>query len=105
MNNLKHVKTGLLAALSLLAVTALAGCAADEGYGAGFYGPPYGGGVYYDGYYGPYPGGYWGDDGFFYYDDGDGRFDRDEGHHFRHQAFEHSERFHADSGHDHGHGG
>lgn len=38
---------------------------------------------YYDGYYGPFYDGYWGTDGFFYFSDADGRFNRDAGGHFR----------------------
>ncbi len=84
--------------LSVLAAAA-AGCADDYGgsvgYGASYYGPGYygPGDVYYDGFYGPYPGGYWGDGGIFFYSDGHGRHHRDDGHHFRHQPFPHSEHF------------
>jgi hypothetical protein len=103
MNVLKGVKTKLLTALSVVAVAALAGCAAEGDYGVAYYGSPYGDYVYYDGFYGPYDGGYWGDDGFFYYEDGHGGYDRDEGHHFHHHAFGHSQHFHADR--DRGHSG
>lgn len=60
---------------------ALGGCA--EGYGGYSY---YGGGpAYYDDFYGPYAGGYWGHDGFYYYRNGSGRgpYVRDDAHHFR----------------------
>jgi hypothetical protein len=39
---------------------------------------------YYDGYYGPFYDGYWGTDGFFYFSDVDGHFNRDAARHFRH---------------------
>ena len=38
---------------------------------------------YYDGYYGPYTSGYWGGDGFFYYQDRDRQYRRDDSRHFR----------------------
>lgn len=70
------------------AVLVMAGCASGGGYYNNGYG--YGrtsasvslGGVYYDGYYGPYNGGYWGRDGSFYYSNG-GRYFRDSAGHFR----------------------
>jgi hypothetical protein len=66
-----------------------AGCAHDESAAVGTGGPGvavdyYDG--YYDGYYGPFGDGYWGTDGFFYYSSGDGRWNRDDAHHFRHDA-------------------
>ena len=88
-------------AILLIGATAagllLAGCA-DEGY----YGPGYGYGydyygpadVWYDGYYGPYNGGYWdGDD--FYFQDRDGGFRHDDGGHFSHSQFSGAQRFHS----------
>ena len=44
--------------------------------------------AYYDGYYGDYAGGRWGDDGTYYYRRGgrDGGYVRDEGGHFRRDA-------------------
>ncbi len=44
--------------------------------------------AYYDGYYGDYTGGRWGDDGTYYYRRGgrDGAYARDEGGHFRRDA-------------------
>ena len=77
-----------------LGAIALAGCANDE-YGYG-YGPSYGGGYYgyYDGYYGNFAGGYWGPSGvFYYYDAGRHRYERDSGHHFRHDAAPGYQRF------------
>jgi hypothetical protein len=67
---------------------------ACETYDDGYYGHryysdvsgPYD--VWYDGYYGPYVGGYWGDGGVFYYSDRHGGWLRDEGGHFRHDRWE-----------------
>jgi hypothetical protein len=77
-------------ARALLALSAIilltAGCADyDDRYAEGAPGPEYD--VYYDGYFGPYPGGYWGDDGYFYYSDDHGGYLRDDAHHFRHERF------------------
>jgi hypothetical protein len=73
--------------VSVLAAADLAGCA--EYYDQGPYGP-YAGVEYdafYDGYYGPFNGGYWGPGGYFFYADRDGRrFHRDQAGHFRHQG-------------------
>jgi hypothetical protein len=45
--------------------------------------------AYYDGYYGPSYGGTWRDDGFYYYRAApDGPYVRDEGRHFRRDAFD-----------------
>jgi len=89
----------VLAAAAALTLAAATGCEAR------YHGPPGYADVYYDGYYGPFAGGYWGDDGFFYYSNGHGGFDRDEGRHFHHRAFEHGQHFHADARphHDDGH--
>lgn len=80
-----------LAFLSLLAVAGTAGCAAGYHHGRDTYGPE--ADVYYDGFYGPYPGGYWGDGGVFFYSDGHGGYRRDGDGHFRARAFEHGEHF------------
>lgn len=39
---------------------------------------------YYDGFYGPFNDGYWGNDGFFWYSDGNHAWHRDDAHHFAH---------------------
>jgi hypothetical protein len=68
----------------------LSACAEDypHGYGGG-YGYDQGGpmDVWYDGYYGPYDGGYWDGEAFYYHDRTRG-FMRDDGGHFHHQRFE-----------------
>jgi hypothetical protein len=86
------------AAASLL----LAGCA-DEGYygtgpgyGYDYYGPS---DVWYDGYYGPYVGGYWDSDIFVFTDRG-GRRVRDSGGHFRRERFEGAQRYQSSPRHD-----
>lgn len=51
---------------------------------------------YYDGYYGPFIGGYWADDGFFYYySDRSRRYHRDELRHYRRHSFEGGKAFHG----------
>lgn len=68
---------------------ALSACATGRGYGG------YGGGYgdyayngYYDNYYGPIVGGYWGaGDTFYYRTRPDGDWRRDDGRHFRRDAF------------------
>jgi hypothetical protein len=40
--------------------------------------------AYYDGSYGGFHDGYWGNDGAFYYADGNHNWHRDDGNHFRH---------------------
>lgn len=79
--------------LALGAVVALSGCA--EGYGGYSY---YGGGpAYYDDFYGPYAGGYWGHDNFYYYRNGHGGpYVRDDARHFRHDQ---AQGFHGVQGH------
>jgi len=42
---------------------------------------------YYDGYYGTYPGGYWAEDGYFYYRTNGNIYRRDEHSHFRREQF------------------
>lgn len=65
---------------------ALSACAYDDGY----YGPSaaYANVDYvawYDGFYGPFYGGYWGPRGrFYYWDQAHHRYHRDVGHHFAH---------------------
>jgi hypothetical protein len=80
---------GALGALALLPA-----CGSDYGYRQAGYGGP---DVWYDGAYGPYSNGYWRGDGY-YYRGGDGRFQRDDGGHFRHQRFDGSNGYR--SGHD-----
>ena len=68
---------------------------ASVGYGGGYgygypgYYPAYGYGwdpydVWYDGFYGPYYNGFWGTDGFFWFQDGHRRWRRGDGDHFHH---------------------
>ncbi|MDO8838263.1 MAG: hypothetical protein Q7V31_04990 [Parvibaculum sp.] len=45
-------------------------------------------GGYYNGYYGPHLGGYWGRDGYYYYLGRDRNYHRDEQRHYRHNAFQ-----------------
>ena len=72
-----------LALLGAVAALCLSACAYGPGLGPG----PMGFDAYYDGAYGPFDDGYWGDDGGFYYASGpDHHFLRDEGHHFSHVA-------------------
>lgn len=65
----------------------LAGCAGPTRVDVAAGGPGY---DYYDGYYdgayGPFVDGYWGDDGAFWYQGGDHAFHRDDAHHFQHTA-------------------
>ena len=76
--------------MAVAAVALLGGCTYDDRYrddyvvgaNVGYQDVYYDG--YYDGYYGPFYDGYWGTDGFFYFSDVDGHFDRDAGRHFRH---------------------
>jgi hypothetical protein len=74
--------------LALAALTLLAGCETRvpiRGDVAVAGGPDYYDG-YYDGSYGAFDDGYWGDDGFFWYRGGDHGFHRDEAHHFQRTA-------------------
>ena len=83
----------LLAAGALSALIALSACGGGYGYYRGAeVGPP---DVYYDGFYGDYPDGYWGADDAFYYRDHGGAFVRDENHHFQHGAFNGARGYHA----------
>ena len=70
------MKPVLIAACAALA---LSGCATGYGgYDAGGFN------AYYDDAYGPFSGGYWGRDNFFWYSPGSGRpFIRDDGRHFQ----------------------
>jgi hypothetical protein len=92
-------KFGKTAGLALYAAAALALSACAEGGGgghfAGGYGPdaPYD--VWYDGFYGDTPNGYWGADDAFYYQDHDGHMMRDSGTHFRHSQFNGAHGMHA----------
>ncbi len=76
----------------------LAGCASEGGYYGGaavgydYYGPS---DAWYDGYYGPYVDGYWGDGGVFFYSTGRGDYRRDEGGHFRNREFDGGARVHV----------
>lgn len=81
----------LLAAGALSALITLSACGGGYGYYGAEVGPP---DVYYDGFYGDYPDGYWGPDDYFYYRHGGG-FVRDEGHHFQHSMFNGARGFHA----------
>jgi hypothetical protein len=81
----------MLIAAALGGMLILPACAGGAYYGAGYGGAD----VYYDSYYGPYTDGYWGPDDFFYYRGGDGRFIRDENHHFQHRMFHGARGFHA----------
>ena len=75
----------ILVPLSVLIL--VSGCATrqrgDVGFRAG--GPAYSNG-YYDGSYGAFNDGYWGNDGFFWYSGRDRVWHRDEGRHFRRQG-------------------
>lgn len=82
----------LLAAGALSALIALSACGGNYGYYGAEVGPP---DVYYDGFYGAYPDGYWGPDDFFYYRGDGGRFIRDENHHFQHGMFNGARGFHS----------
>ena len=82
----------MLIAAALGGMMILPACASGGYYyGAGM-GPA---DVYYDSYYGPYTDGYWGPDEFFYYRGGDGRFLRDESHHFQRRMFNGAHGYHA----------
>ncbi len=52
--------------------------------------------VYYDGQYGAYSGGYWGDDGYFRYSDGHGNYLRDNDNHFRRDRFDNASPYHSE---------
>jgi hypothetical protein len=87
------MKKILLAAGAIGALLTVSACA-DTGYG--YYGASVGtNDVYYDGFYGPYSDGYWGPDAYFYYRGGDGRFIRDDSHHFRRDRFGGARMYHS----------
>ena len=71
--------------LPLLALALLAGCATRQRVDVGFRGGAVYDG-YYDGYYGAFDDGYWGNDGYFWYRGRDRAWHRDEGRHFRHDG-------------------
>ena len=52
--------------------------------------------VWYDDYYGPYPGGYWSGDGVSLYSDRRGNYRRDDGRHFRREHFENARKYRPD---------
>ena len=74
------------------AMTMLAGCVTSNGYPHGRVSYTIG---YYDGFYGPYAGGYW-SNGYFYYLGRDRHYHRDDGHHFRRNNFAGGHRFRAE---------
>lgn len=87
------MKTTLIFAAAASAVTLLAGCASDYGYGYGGYGynvaADYGNPLFYDDFYGPFADGYWGPEGDFWFRGaGEREFHRDVDHHFRRRAAE-----------------
>lgn len=84
----------LAAAAGMLAT---AGCATSGYYGGVGYGYNYAApaDVWYDGYYGAYTEGYWGDGGAFFFRGVDGRYYRDRDGHFRGQAFSGGQHFMA----------
>ena len=79
-------RTALICAIGASAL--LVGCASDYGHGhyrANGYNSSRQSDVWYDGHYGPYVGGYWDGDAFFY-TDRDGHAQRDTDGHFHHQS-------------------
>ncbi len=74
-----------------------AGCATNGAYYGGGYGYNSGisGDVWYDGYYGPYADGYWGDGDAFFFRGVDGHYYRDRASHFRNQSFSGAQHFTA----------
>lgn len=74
-----------------------AGCASTGYYGGAGYGYDYAGpaDVWYDGYYGPYSEGYWGDGGAFFFRAQDGHVYRDRAGHFRDRSFAGAEIYHS----------
>lgn len=93
------MKKYLVTLCSLTAILAVSGCVyPDNGLrqGGTYQQQPvvqYDG--YYDGYYGPYSNGYWGGDGFFYYQSSDRQYRRDDARHFRRQQFHGSQGIRA----------
>ncbi len=88
------MKRSALVIGALGALTMLSACGGGYYREAGIGGPD----VYYDGFYGGYSDGYWGDGDTFFYRGGDGRYIRDDAHHFRHGAFHGARGFHAGHG-------
>ncbi len=86
------MKTVSLLACGAVAAALLGGCASGYGEGATSVGFGYDG--FYDDYYGPFNNGYWDHDNFFYAD-GHGRWQRDSGNHFRHDAAPGFHSFHG----------
>ena len=83
------IKALICAAAGLLLLGA---CTTSDGY----YGRPHSSvTLYYDGYYGPYGGGYWARDGYFYYLNRHHRYVRDTHRHFRRHDFDGSHRVHG----------
>lgn len=86
--------SALLGAAS--AVLLLSACADDEyAYGHRHYASADSYDVYYDGFYGPYVDGYWGDGDVFFYSDTHGGWIRDDARHFRHERWEGARGFHS----------
>jgi hypothetical protein len=75
--------TGMICGAAAIAL--MAGCTDTYGHRDSF-GVAVGYDGYYDDYYGPFTGGYWDNDGFFYYYDSGGHRHRDSDHHFRHDS-------------------
>ena len=75
----------ILRFVPVAAMLLLGGCAyhGPESVGISASGGNYYNG-YYDGSYGSFNDGYWGNDGAFYYADGNHNWHRDDGNHFRH---------------------
>jgi hypothetical protein len=87
------------------AIVSVAACA-DDYYGEGYgHASPYYYDGYYDDFYGPAYGGYWGSDGFFYYQQNgrDRTYIRDDGRHFRRDAATGYHSFHMRDPGDHEH--
>jgi hypothetical protein len=81
--DLTIMKTIVLSLVAAAGALSLGACA-DGGYGGRHFGAR-GYDAYYDDFYGPYAGGYWGpDDVFMFSRDRGGHYERDEAHHFRH---------------------
>ena len=100
-------KKMIIALCATVVALPLAGCN-ENGYGGGVavgYGSPYAYNGYYDDYYGPIYDGYWGDgDAFFYRSHSHGRYVRDAGGHFRHDAMNGYQPMHVNGPAFRGHG-
>jgi len=86
--------TSLICGIGAATLGAMTLGACADNYGGGEYASAGPMDVYYDGFYGPYPGGYW-DGDVFLFRDHDGHFRRDEARHFRHDQFASARGFHA----------